>query len=241
VSARTGPQTALRERYELIRGHHAARQLRECVDYLENPEVFVAEFVDSYHAMERFAKSGRRMPRGSSSDLIGAAKVIESLAGEERILVPERGTYAFRLVSPEQDPPKHPPLIDYTALTLDDSPAPILGGVAAPPGSSPYLTLLRLLIGLSEVAPPPSLETTAMDLFGTALTTPAAFDLHLVLQSSVHEQCIQPLLQLTRDLADVFHTHVADEWQFPNPLRQISCLELDIEDFGGSLALAWSV
>lgn len=241
MSARTGPQTALRQRYELIRGQPAEQELRECVDYLENPEVFVAEFVDSYQAMERFAQSGRRMVRGSSSELVGAANAIEALAGEERILVPERGTYAFRLVSPEQDPPKHPPLIDYTALTLDDSPSPILGGVAAPPSSSPYLTLLRLLIGLAEVAPPHCLEATASDLFGTALSTPAVFGLHIVVLGSVHEQCIQPLQQLTWDLADVFRTRIADEWQFPNPLGQISCLELDTEDFGGSLAVAWSV
>ena len=239
MSARSGPQTALRQRYELIRGHPVERQLRECVDYLENPEVFVAEFVDSYQSMERFAQSGRRMPRGSSSELVGAAKAIEFLAGEERILVPERGTYSFRLVSPEQDPPKHPPLIDYTALTLADPPSPILGGVAAPPGRSPYLTLLRLLIGLSEVSPPRCLAASATDLFGVA--THDAFDLHLVVQRSEHEECIEPLQQLTWDLADVFRARVADEWQFPNPLHQISCLELDIEDFGGSLALAWSV
>ncbi len=241
MSARTGPQTALRQRYELIRGHSVERELRECVDYLENPEVFVAEFVDSYQAMERFAQSGRRMARGSSSELVGAAKAIEALAGEERILVPERGTYAFRLVSPLQDPPKRPPLIDYTALTLDDSRSPILGGVAAPPSSSPYLTLLRLLIGLAEVAPPHCLEATAGDLFGAVFSGPAAFSLHIVVLGSVHEECIQPLQQLTWDLAEVFRARIADEWQFPNPLHQISCLELDTEDFGGSLAVAWSV
>ena len=103
MSARTGPQTALRERYELIRGHPVEWQLRECIDYLENPEVFVAEFVDSCQAMERFAKSGRRMPRGSSSGFVGAAKAIESLAGEERILVPDSGTTYAVVIAPQDE------------------------------------------------------------------------------------------------------------------------------------------
>ena len=71
------PRTALRERYELIQERGVDRQTRECVDYLENPEVFMAEFVDSYRAMERFAASGRRMPRGASPDPKRGAHLLE--------------------------------------------------------------------------------------------------------------------------------------------------------------------
>ncbi len=235
------PRTALRERYELIQERGVDRQTRECVDYLENPEVFMAEFVDSYRAMERFAASGRRMPRGVSPDPEHAAHLLELLVGREQIEVPEFGGYAFRLVAAAGGRPAPPGLIDYVGVRETEPPTPILGAMAASSGESPYLTLLRLLTGLAEVAPASCFRVAAGELFGGSIQPPAAFDLHLVLSDATPRHRSEALHQLTRDLAQAFRTRVEEEWHLPNPVWQISCFELDAKQFEGVLSLVWSV
>ena len=42
------PRTSLRKRFELARTRDTQGQMRECVSYLENPEILVAEFCDSF-------------------------------------------------------------------------------------------------------------------------------------------------------------------------------------------------
>ncbi len=235
------PRTALRERYDLIQERGVDRQTRECVDYLENPEVFMAEFVDSYRAMERFAASGRRMPRGASPDPERGAHLLELLVGREQIQVPEFGGYAFHLVAAAAGRPAPPGLIDYVGIRVTEPPTPILGGLAASSGESPYLTLLRLLTGLAEVAPASCLRAAAGELFGGSIQPPAAFDLHLVLSDATPTHRSEALHHLTWDLAQAFRTRIEEEWHLPNPVRQIGCLELDAKQFEGALSLVWSV
>jgi hypothetical protein len=46
------PSTILRQRFERARGLPADAQMRECIDYLQNPEVLIQEFVDAFTAVE---------------------------------------------------------------------------------------------------------------------------------------------------------------------------------------------
>src|SRR5882672_9591427 len=46
------PSTILRQRFERARALSLEAQMRECVDYLQNPEVLIQEFVDAYTAVE---------------------------------------------------------------------------------------------------------------------------------------------------------------------------------------------
>jgi len=46
------PSTILRQRFERARALSLEAQMRECVDYLQNPEVLIQEFVDAYTAIE---------------------------------------------------------------------------------------------------------------------------------------------------------------------------------------------
>ena len=118
---------------------------------------------------------------------------------------------------------------------------PILGGLAASSGESPYLTLLRLLTGLAEVAPASCLRAAAGELFGGSIQPPVAFDLHLVLSDATPTHRSEALHHLTWDLAQAFRTRIEEEWHLPNPVRQIGCLELDAKQFEGALSLVWSV
>ena len=49
------------------------------------------------------------------------------------------------------------------------------------------------------------------------------------------------ITQLTHDLAGVFQLRLREEWQFPNLVRRISCLEPASLEFEGTLTVAWSV
>jgi hypothetical protein len=235
------PQTALKRRYQRIRELGLERQTRECADYLENPEVLVAEFVDSRCAMERFAASGKRMPRGKAPDPAGAARAIALLAGTTRIVLPDAEGCTFHLVWAGEKCAAPVRFIDYAGLTDDAPVTPILGAVVDPAGRSPFLTFLRLLIGLAEVGAVGCSQGAVGELFEGALRTPMAFDLHILLCDGAPQHRSQPLHQLTWDLAQAFSTRIGEEWLFPNPLRRISCLELDGERFDGTLEVAWSV
>lgn len=235
------PQTALKVRYQRIRELGLERQTRECTEYLENPEVLVAEFVDSRCAMERFAASGRRMPRGQAPDSAGAARAIALLAGKTRIVVPEAESYAFHVVWAGEECAAPMRFIDYAGLTDGAPVTPILGAVVDPTGRSPFLTFVRLLIGLAEVGAAGCSAGAVGELFEGVLRTPTAFDLHIVLCDGAPEKRARPLHQLTWDLAQAFSTRIGEEWLFPNPLRRISCLELDEERFDGALEVAWTV
>ncbi|MCP4007208.1 MAG: hypothetical protein GY725_23745 [bacterium] len=207
------PSTSLRRRYERSSGLNLRQQMGECVDYLQNPEVLVAEFVDSYCAVEAYCADDEMVFRPADP------------ATSPEMTVLDRPPYTFRCLAWEFSPLAPPkgsenrPGLDYAGLITGPHPAPVLGAVQSVLDPTPYLVLLRMLSCVAELAPVERLKMADTQLFKGALGEAPAFDLHLVLSACQPDREHLALGELTRDLADVFFERIADEWQFPDVLR----------------------
>lgn len=236
----TSVATALRRRYERAQDLALEGQIRELVDYLENPEVLVAEFVDAYCAIEGCADPDElileslatRTPRGELRELFTPGRSVELEGSDEPALRCVAGSVP--LLGDAGDARQRG--LDYVALVPGSIPTPVLGVLDRQPGTTPYILLMRALCCLAEVAPAPHLERVNRELFKGGLLAGTRFDLHLVLRSAPADEAARALGQLTHDLAEGFCQAIADEWQFPDLLRRICCVCAE----GGRLRIDWS-
>jgi hypothetical protein len=221
----------MRRRYERAQGLAVAAQIREVVDYLENPEVLVSEFVDAYCAIEGCA---------DPDELI-----LEDVAThapddpDRQLFTPGRDLWIDGSPMPPARCISGPvPLLaepgdalrrglDYVALVPGSVPTPVLGVLERLRGTTPYTLLMRALCCLAEVAPAPHLERVNQKLFKSQLVPGARFDLHLVMRHVPVDEAERTLAQLTRDLAEGFRQAIAEEWQFPDLLSGICCMRLE--------------
>jgi hypothetical protein len=221
----------MRRRYEHAQGLEVAAQIREVVDYLENPEVLLAEFVDAYCAIEGCADADELILEDVSTGAANDPLRALFAPGQDLHLDGLEPSTARCICGPV-------PLLaepgdalrrglDYVALVPGESPTPVLGVIERVPGTTPYTLLMRALCCLAEVAPAPHLERVNERLFKRQLVAGARFDLHLVMRSAPASESARTLAQLTRDLAEGFRQALADEWQFPDLLHGICCLRID--------------
>jgi hypothetical protein len=231
---RPGPTfvaTAMRRRYERAQGLEIAGQIREVVDYLENPEVLVAEFVDAYCAIEGCADADELILEdvSTSAQVDALSELIapgQDLPIDGSPLAPARCMSGpVPLLAEPGDALRRG--LDYVAMIPGSVPTPVLGVVERLPGTTPYTLLMRGLCCLAEVAPAPHLERVNEKLFKRGLVAGARFELHLLLRHSPASEAERTLAQLTRDLAEGFRQAIADEWQFPDLLSGITCLRLE--------------
>lgn len=232
--SRPGPTfvaTGMRRRYERAQGLDVAGQIREVVDYLENPEVLLAEFVDAYCAIEGCADPDELILEDVSTSAQGDPLRGVFAPGQEieldgmEIATVRCISGAVPLLAEPGDSLRRG--LDYLALVAGDEPIPVLGVVERLPGTTHYTLLLRALCCLAEIAPGPHLERVNERLFKRALIAGSRFDLHLVMQSTPQGDAEHTLAQLTHDLAEGFRQALVDEWQFPNLLRGICSLRLE--------------
>jgi hypothetical protein len=223
----TGIATALRRRYERVKTLSPEAQIRDLVDYLENPEVLVAEFVDAYCAIEGCADADELIleglatrPRGPLAERFASGRAVQIAASDEPALRCLAGPVP--LLADAEDASGSG--LDFVAVVPGVEPVPVLGVIEWPEGTSCYVLLMRALCCLAELAPAAHLERVSQELFKDALGAQARFDLQLVMQGSPGGTEARTLAQLTRDLAEGFHQALADEWQFPDLLRRIACL-----------------
>jgi hypothetical protein len=235
--------------------------MRECVEYLENPEILVAEFSDSYLTSEAFdnrqedfcAYGQTQIPKRRWVD-----QVVQRLIDREHIEVPLREPYTFRYLAREIVPLWNSSLspddgadrrlggggLDYVAAIEEegDEMRPVLGVVKPREDPSAYLSFLRLITCLAEVSTGCQMERVSRFLFKNQLPARPSFDLHVLLVDVDPELQPHPLMQLSRDLAHQFSARLRDEWQFPNLLRNVVCASMsDSDDFTGRLVTEWSV
>ena len=253
-------KTALRKRLERVSKAPFEEQLRECVEYLEHPEILVAEFSDSYLTAEAFdnreedfcAFGQGQIPQRRWED-----HVVQKLIESGTIAVGD--DYSFRYTAREIIPLWSTDTqqstdgserragaggIDYVGLIEDVEPKAVLGVVQPLKHRSPYVSLLRLLSCLAEVATASQMARANRFLFKGALSFPPTFDLHLIQVDFQPDDKHEPLRPLTRDLAHTFNALLKEEWQFPNLLRHIYCLQLDGPQqgrFDGRLRPVWRV
>jgi hypothetical protein len=221
----------MRRRYERAQGLEIAAQIREVVDYLENPEVLVAEFVDAYCAIEGCADADELI----LEDVSTSAKkdpLREIFAAGRDLHIEGAASAAARcvcgpvpLLAEPGDALRRG--LDYVALVPGEIPTPVLGVIERVTGTTAYTLLMRALCCLAEVAPAPHLERVNERLFKNSLVAGARFDLHLVMRHSPASEPERTLAQLTHDLAEGFRQAIADEWQFPDLLHGIWCLRID--------------
>lgn len=228
------PSTSLRRRYERSAELTVAQQMAECVDYLQNPEVLVAEFVDAYCAVEAYCGDDEMVFRRADPATTPDITVLDSapysftslaweltpLAGAEPV-----GAGGFDYVGIRRDPPGHP----------------VLGVMQSALDPTPYLVLMRLLSSVAELMPPARLEMANADLFKGALGTDPLFDLHLLLSAQQPDRDHTTLGELTRDLADVFLEQIGDEWQFPDLIRSIHGLRRSGPAADSPLHVVWAL
>lgn len=255
-----GPKTSLRRRLEHSQSLDAEARLQECVDYLENPQILVAEFADSFLAAEAFdarqedfcAHGNTNVPRRRWID-----QVVQCLVERESVEVAVDPPYRFRYVAREIVPlwssggrvPASGPDrragggLDYLGV-IDGDPAetrPVLGVIKPRGDPTTYLSLLRLLTCLAEVSTEPQMERASRFLFKGVLPPRPTFDLHLVVADWAPGAHPHSLMELTHDLADRFAALLKDEWHFPDLVRSITCLSMSRETFDGRLEPLWRV
>jgi hypothetical protein len=231
--------------------------MKECVEYLEHPEILVAEFADSHLTAEAWDQRDEDFHSPEDEDLPqrrSTDKVAENLLGASEIRVLGATPYSFEYVardivpfrarvddaSPDADRERRAAGLDYVGLIVELEPMPVLGVIQPENVHTPYHSLLRLLTGLAEVSTEAQVERANRFLFKGRLSSRPCFDLHIMKADGKPAGSAPPLAHLTKDLAHVFNTLLKEEWQFPNLLRSISYVRMS-DDFDGTLDVEWCV
>ena len=255
--------TTLRARYERTCGLDVDGQTRECIEYLQNPEILIAEFTDSFLMAEAF--DAREQDFRSAELPIAIRKrqtddAVRRLVGAQRLSLVGFEPYRFRYVardivplwtaasgmeSGDLDDRRRFKGLDYVAITQEQNPVPILGVVVPCEMNAPYVSLLRGLTCLAEVSTESQIARVNRYLFRGVLQCPTPFDLHVLSVKKDGNEAEEPppLAQLTRDLAEAFSSRIREEWHLPNLLRHMLCLDMvsPRTEFDGSLSVRWHV
>lgn len=229
------PSTILRQRFERARSLAFSAQVRECVDYLQNPEVLIQEFMDAYTAVESCCDPvDQRFQRCEARDKAATERksLLDGVFGKGPISVFDVVPYEFQCMARDVSSISHgvnlasqrADGLDYLGQIVDEDPLAVLGVVQVGVEASPYALFLRAITCLSEFAPDAQLRAADEALFKGGLGAEPKLDLHLLLRESDPETTIGTLRQLTHDLAEVFYAGISEEWQFPDVLRNIVCL-----------------
>ena len=246
------PSTILRQRFERARSLPLDGQMRECIDYLQNPEVLIQEFVDAYVAVESCCDPDEQQFQiltASPDDPATRRVMLERLFATGSVTVFDTVPFEFTLLARNVasvsgstgKPNAGMDGLDYVAHMIDSEPVGVLGVVQHDDKATPYTLFLRLITCLSEIAPDAQLRAADAGLFKGALGDEPKLDLQLLLREAETDPAQATLRQLTHDLAEAFYAGVSEEWQFPDVLRNIVCLLPAPADSDESLILEWCV
>ena len=253
------PRTALRKRLDYTRTLDVDVQLRECVEYLENPEILVMEFEDSFQTAELFdareesfwAQGQTDVPKRRWVD-----HVVQRLIDSGDIAVPLSPPYTFQYMARQIVPlwssggfecddaterRKGVGCIDYVGVTKEEEPRPVMGVIEPEDDLAPYVSFLRCITCLSEVCSEAQMARANRFLFKGAISGRPPIDLHIVAVDRDPAGADHELVQLTRDLAHRFTVLLREAEQFSNLLRNITLLSLLSDGFDSTLHPVWSV
>jgi hypothetical protein len=245
------PSTILRQRFERARALSLEAQMRECVDYLQNPEVLIQEFVDAYSAVENCCDPEEQHFQAApgADDVPERRAVLDRMFGARTVTVFDTVPFEFTplardvlsISSGTGKPVARLDGLDYVGHMIDSEPVGVLGVVQQGEASTPYSLFLRLITCLSELAPAAQLAAADTALWKGALGAEPKLDLQMVLLDADGQPAQSTLRQLTHDLAEAFYAGIAEEWQFPDVLRNIVCLLPAPPDSDEILILEWCV
>jgi len=241
--------TPFRKRYDAARGLAIEAQLREITDYLQNPEVLVTEFLESYYLVEELDPETEPDPREDSIPEL----VLETFFDSLQLYISDTNGKLDRMLCAGGafDPlpgRAHPALertgLDYVALRGGSSRL-VLGVAETPDERSPYALLLRVLVCFSEIASPFQLARLRERVIRNRVQLDGTFDLQITLAKGdpTMTPAANALRELTRDLAEVFRRRLDEHNQFSGTLGAIECLCLDLDaaEPPEALQLVWRV
>ncbi len=241
--------TPFRDHYESCRALDVERQLRECADHLQHPDVLLMEFFESYYLIERSWMPERELRREAAD---GEVLVLEpcyeslelSIQGPEE--EPERLVCLSGAVSPVPEE-HHPALsrrgLDYVGFRAAQPPHLVLGVAQASKEDTPYVMLLRALNCFAELSSPLRVVQLGRELIRGQVPEDVQFDLHVGITDLHASDDWAALIELTRDLAELFKRQIADEPQFSGTLGSIECVEIEAGAPDAIVAMSriWSV
>jgi hypothetical protein len=222
--------TPFRSHYEHCRALDIERQLHECADHLQHPDVLLMEFFDSYHQIERgFRPEHGLAHEAADDDELVLEPFYESLelSIEGAVDGPETLTCVSGSMSPIPED-RHPALsrrgLDYVGVRGGSPPHVVLGVVQAEKEETPYVMLLRALNCFAELSPPLRVVQLGNELIRDSLPEDVRFDLHIGITEPDDTSEGSALVELTRDLAELFKRQVGREAQFSETLGRITCV-----------------
>ncbi len=243
-------KTPFRDRYVRANELGVDAQLRECTEYLQHPEVLITEFLESYYLVERDSHPGEETQRRAIEDVEemvlepfydSLQLYIETDSGETERLLCASG--AFDPIPADDHPAIGHQGLDYVAMRGGSSRL-VLGVTTNPAEQTPFQMLLRGLNCFAEVAPPFQVARLRSRVVRDRIDPDAVFDLQLASSLGEEKNSTQrSLFELTRDLADVFHSQISAHNQFDGTLGRIEYLEQVDSDAGSpsTMRLRWRV
>jgi hypothetical protein len=222
--------TPFRQRYERSLSLELGAQIEECADYLQNPEVLIAEFLESYYWIE-----GKLDPE-REDELLAASQaelVLEPYFDSLELRVQVDGRVdsirclagAFAPLPGELHPALEQKGVDYVGVR-EGSQRVVFGVTDLQQASTSFCLLLRGLNCLAELAPPFQLARLRRHVLRDRVDPEPAFDLQIGVAGPDRAPLETALLELTRDLAEMFKRRVSSEPQFEGSIGRIECLEV---------------
>jgi len=222
--------TPFRLRYERSCTLDLPAQLEECADYLQNPDVLVAEFLESYYWVEGKLDPDRHdaLFEASQEELVLEpyfdSLVLRVDAGE-RCETIRCLAGAFAPLPGELHPALEQKGVDYVGVR-EGSQRVVLGVTDLQHQATGFCLLLRALNCLAELTPPFQVTRLRKHVLRERVDPEAAFDLQIGIGARERTANEIALLELTRDLAEMFKRRVGDEPQFAGAIGRIECLEI---------------
>lgn len=235
--------TALRALEMRTRALPLDAQMVECIDLLQSPEFVVEDLVRSVEQVRETGSQARRVELVSDQETKRDAFFYPS---RELFVQGERCSFTCLATSvgfmDDGIDANRSHRIDYTAVTCESRPFPVLGFTQSCETESAYPVLLRSLSSLIELTKPRRFDVLDREIYRGILGPAPAFDLCLVLWDE--DEVVdprRPLCELSRDLAEVVKTTLRAEPRFPPVLNDIVCLRLNPKRFDGRLRFVWRV
>ncbi len=235
--------TALRALEMRTRALPLDAQMVECIELLQSPEFVVEDLVRSVEQVRETGSQTRRVELVSDQETKRDAFFY---ASRELFVQGERCSFTCLATSvgfmDDGIDANRSHRIDYTAVTCESRPFPVLGFTQSCETESAYPVLLRSLSSLIELTKPRRFDVLDREIYRGILGPAPAFDLCLVLWDE--DEVVdprRPLCELSRDLAEVVKTTLRAEPRFPPVLNDIVCLRLNPKRFDGRLRFVWRV
>ena len=239
--------TPFRLRYERSCALALEAQVEECADYLQNPEVLIAEFLESYYWVEGKLDPDRHdaLFEASHEELVLEpyfdSLVLHVRAGDETEKI-RCLAGAFAPLPGELHPALEQKGVDYVGVR-EGTQRIVLGVSDALHAATGFCLLLRALNCLAELAPPFQVARLRRHVLRDRVDPEPAFDLQIAIAARERTPDETALLELTRDLAEMFKRRASDEPQFQGSIGRIECLEVGAgaaPSEGAAIQVLWS-